>query len=267
MKGSDEPEANYLDAIERTPFDSYLNRRYGEFLLRNGRITEAIGVYEKLLTAQPFNERIRIALAQALAASGMKDEAIRVLISRESPDNYSRKEALLMLGAYCVQNGRFPEADTIYQELNRIEPDNVDVMINIAAAALYKEDLDSMKHILDKALKIDPESMQVMINMGNYYAKSNQPGEAQKWFTKAVQADPQNYLAQIGLGVQTIRAMPQRSGNTAEQLQEGIEHITKAVQLKPDFADGYQILSTIYSKLGKKDEAQNYANLRDLFQP
>jgi tetratricopeptide (TPR) repeat protein len=190
-----------------------------------------------------------------------------VLISRESPDNYSRKEALLMLGAYCVQNGRFPEADTIYQELNRIEPDNVDVLINIAAAALYKEDLDSMKHILDRALKIDPESMQVMINMGNYYAKSNQPGEAQKWFTKAVQADPQNYLAQIGLGVQTIRAMPQRSGNTTEQLQEGIEHITKAVQLKPDFADGYQILSTIYSKLGKEDQAKKYAGLRDLFQP
>ncbi len=267
VKGSDDPEAKYLDSIEHAPFDSYLNRRYGELLLKKGRIAEAIRVYEKLLTTQPFNMNIQIAFAQALVTGSMKDKAINMLTSKESPDRASLQEALLMLGAYCVQNGRFPEADTIYQELNRIEPDNVDVLINIAAAALYKEDLDSMKRSLDRALKIDPESVQVMINMGNYYAKKNQPGEAQKWFAKAVQANPQSYLAQIGLGVQTIKAMPQRSGNTAGQLQEGIEHITKAVQLKPDFADGYQILSSIYSKLGKEDEAKKYAGLRDLFQP
>jgi tetratricopeptide (TPR) repeat protein len=200
---------------------------------------------------------IRKALAQALAQGGIKDEAISVLTSQESPDRYSRKEALLMLGAYYAENGMIPQAEIIYKQLGQSDPDNTDVLINLAAAALYKEDFDAMKRSLDKVLEINPESVKAMINMGNYYAKRNQPGEAQKWFERAVQAEPQNYLAQIGLGVQTIRA-----GN----LKEGIEHIIKAVLLKPDFAEGYQILATIYSELGKEEQARKYADLRDLFQ-
>jgi tetratricopeptide (TPR) repeat protein len=265
VKENSDQENKYLDAIEHAPFDSYLNRRYGEFLLKKGHITDAIRAYEKLLTAQPFNMNIRIALAQALAQGGMKDEAINMLTSRESPDRVSLQEALLMLGANCVQNGRFPEAQTIYQQLSRLDPDNIDVLVNLAATALYKEDFDAMKRNLDKALEIDPESVQAMINMGNYYAKRNQPGEAQKWFIQAVQADPQNYLAQIGLGIQTIKAVPLLSGNQVGQLQKGIEHIIKAVQLKPDFDEAYQILTTIYSKLGKEDEAKKYKELGELF--
>jgi tetratricopeptide (TPR) repeat protein len=200
---------------------------------------------------------IRIALAQALVQSGVKNEAIEVLTSQETPDRYSRKEALLMLGTCCVRNRRFLDAETIYQELNQLEPDNVDVLINLAAAGLYRKDFDAMKRILDKVLEIQPESVQAMINMGNYYAKRNQPDEARKWFLKAVRADPQSYLAQINLGVQTIRV-----GN----LKEGMKHVIKAVLLKPDFAEGYKILAQIYSELGKESEAKKYADLRDLFQ-
>ncbi len=244
--------------IENQQFiDSYLIRRYGEFLLRNGRVSDAIRAYQKILRIQPFNMSIRIKLARAFAQGGMKDEAVGVLTSKETPDRYSHKEALLMLGAYYAENGRITEAQTIYQQLKRIDPDNVDVLTNLAAAALYRSDFDTMKRNLDRALKIHPQSIQAMINMGNYYAKRNQPGEAQEWFAKAVQAEPQNYLAQIGLGVQTIRA---------GHLNSGMEHVIKAVQLKPDFADGYQILVTIYKGLGREDEAKNYADLRDLFQ-
>jgi len=266
IKASDDSETKYVEAIEHAPLDSYLNRRYGQFLLKNGRIADAIRMYEKIIKVQPFSMSIRIALAQALVQSGMKDEAIEVLTSQETPYRYSRKDALLMLGAYCVRNGRFPEAETIYQELNRLEPGNVDVLINLAVAGLYREDFDAMKRGLDKVLKIQPESVQGMINMGNYYAKINQPSEAQKWFAKAVQADPQNYLAQVGLGVQTIRAGITLRGDPVEQLKKGIEHIKKAVLLKPDFAEGYQVLVKIYDKLGKEDEAKKYADLRDLFQ-
>jgi tetratricopeptide (TPR) repeat protein len=256
-KTSNDSETRYLDAIEHAPFDSYLNKHYGQFLLKNGRIADAIRMYEKILKAQPFNMSIRIALAQALAQGGMKDEAINMLTSQESPNRYNRKEALLMLGTCYVRNRRFLDAETIYQELNQLEPDNVDVLINLAAAGLYRKDFDAMKRILDKVLEIQPESVQAMINMGNYYAKRNQPDEARKWFLKAVRADPQSYLAQINLGVQTIRV-----GN----LKEGMKHVIKAVLLKPDFAEGYKILAQIYSELGKESEAKKYADLRDLFQ-
>jgi Tfp pilus assembly protein PilF len=113
-----------------------------------------------------------------------------------------------------------------------------------------------MKRYLEKVLEIDPASVQARINMGNYYAKENQPAEAQKWFAEAVEADPQNYLTHIGLGIQSMRL---------GQLDKGIEHVTKAVVLKPDFVEGYQILAAAYVEIGNDEQARKYAVLRDLF--
>ncbi len=161
-----------------------------------------------------------------------------------------------MLGTHYAQSGQIAEAATVYEELSGMDPENVDVLINLAAAASHRRDFAAMKGYLDKVLKIDPASVQGRINMGNYYAKMNQPAEAQKWFAEAVQADPQNYLTHIGLGIQSIRL---------GQLDKGIEHVTQAVVLKPDFVEGYQILAAAYMEKGDTEQARTYAMLRDLF--
>lgn len=254
----DKPAAEevFLHAVEQAPLDSYLNVRYGQFLLDHGRMGEAIRRYEHVLESHPYNMTIRLALARAYAQAGIKDRAIGALVSKETPYRYDRKEALLMLGTYYAQNGRIPEAATVYEELHKAEPRNVDVLVNLAAAASHRRDYAAMKRHLDRLLEIDPASVQGRINMGNYYAKQNQPAEAQRWFAEAVEADPQNYLTHIGLGIQSIRL---------GQIEKGIGHVTRAVALKPDFVEGYQILAAAYVESGDAEQARRYAILRDLF--
>ena len=41
IKDRSEPESWYVDAVERAPLDAYLNVRYGEYLLSQGRLGEA----------------------------------------------------------------------------------------------------------------------------------------------------------------------------------------------------------------------------------
>ncbi len=257
-KGADVAETPYLAAVEQAPLDTYVNTRYGAFLLDRGRIGDAIRGYQRVLQSRPYNMNIRLALARAYAQGGMKDQAIETLTSDKTPYRYDRKQALLMLGSYYAQSGHIPEAATVYQELNEMDGDNVDVLINLASAASHRKDYAAMKRNLDKVLKIDPESVQARINMGNYYAKQNQPAEAQKWFAEAVKADPQNYLTHIGLGIQSIRL---------GQMEKGIEHVREAVVLKPDFVEGYQILAAAYVEKGDRETATKYAILRDLFRP
>lgn len=257
-KGTDTPEALYLEAIRQRPLDPYLNVRYGEWLSKKGRTAEAVALYQKLLDARLFDMRVRTAMAQVLIRGGLKDQAIDMLTARESPDRYSRVEALLELGAYCGSNGATVEAASIYDELNRIAPGNVDALVNRAAAAAGVNDLVTMEQCLDKALKIDPGSAQAMINMGNCYAKQNKPAEAQQWFERAVQAEPYNYLGHIGLGIQSIRV---------GQQAEGIEHVATAVALKPDFFEGRQILAALLAQAGKAEEAKEQTALATLFQP
>jgi tetratricopeptide (TPR) repeat protein len=251
-----ESEAAFVDAIQRRPDDAYLTLRHGQFLAGTGRLRDAIEVYRKALDARPFDMRIRVALAQLLVQSTMKEEAVRLLTSKQTPDRYSRKDALLLLGAHCAAGGYIPEAAAIYEELSRIDPRNVDVLANQAAAALHGGDLPAMKRCLDKALALAPDSVEAMANMGNYFAKQNQPREAQEWFAKAVQADPQNPFAHIGLALQSVRL---------GQMDQGMEHATQAVTLKPDFLEAHLLLAGLYDKAGKKDEAQKHMELFALF--
>jgi tetratricopeptide (TPR) repeat protein len=258
IRGKSAPESWYVDAVAQAPLDPYLSVRYGEYLLKSGRIGDAVRSYQKVLAAQPYSTKIRAALAQALAQGGMPNEAATVLADNQAPNPQGPREALLLLGTHYVTNGKISEAAIVYQQLNEMDPDNLDVLVNLAAAASHAGDFDAMKRYLDRALRMAPESAQAMINMGNYHAKMNQPEKAQTWFAKAVATDPQDYLAHIGLGIQSIRL---------GQIDKGMKHVREAVVLKPDFREGYAILATACEELGRADEARKYADLRDLFEP
>ncbi len=253
-----ESEATYLDALQCRPLDTYLTLRHGQFLMEAGRVRETMNVYRQALDARPFDMRIRVALAQVLAQGTLKDEAVKVLMSQQTPDRYSRKEALLLLGAHCAAVGNIAQATAIYEELGRMDPKNVDVLVNQAAAASERNDLAAMKRYLDKALALDPDSVLAMTNMGNYYAKQKQPRAAQEWFARAVRADPQNPFAHIGLGIQSVRL---------EQMDKAIEHLTQAVALKPDFVEAHLLLAALYEQTGQKDDARKHAELAALFRP
>ncbi len=246
------------EVVRRRPQDVYLVLRQGQFLVETGRPREAIELYRQALGARPYDMRIRVALAQLLAQGAMKEEAVKTLTSRETPDRYSRKDALLLLGAHCAASGNIPEAAAIYEELARMDPKNVDVLVNQAAAALHRNDLAAMKQYLDKALALDPGSVEALTSMGNYFAKQNQPQAAVEWFAKAVQADPQNPFAHIGLALQSVRL---------GRMDKGLEHATQAVTLKPDFLEAHLLLTGLYDQAGRKEEAKKHVELYTLFKP
>jgi tetratricopeptide (TPR) repeat protein len=253
-----ESEPVYLEALRRRPLDTYLILRHGQFLAGAGRAADAIKAYCAALATRPFDMRIRVALAQLLIRGPGRDEAVAVLTSKETPDRYRRKEALLLLGAHCAAVGNIPGAATLYDELGRRDAGNVDILVNQAAVASERDDLIAMKRYLDKALALDPGSPLALTNMGNYYAKLQQPRAARDWFARAVQADPRSPFAHIGLGIQSVRL---------EQTDQAFAHLTKTVALKPDFVEAYLLLAALYDRAGNKDAARKYAELADLFRP
>jgi tetratricopeptide (TPR) repeat protein len=198
----------------------------------------------------------RIELANILMQPHRKEKALKLLTSKLTPYRYNRKKALLALGSNLIKQGRFIEAEPIYLDLLKIDSTNMDVLINLAVISGQKGATAKVKAYLDKALKLDPTSTKAMINMRNYYATVNQPEIARAWFVKAVDAEPHNYLAQLGLGAQIIRD---------HKLKEGIIHILKAVELKPDYARGYEILATIYRQTGQEEQAKVCDELSQLF--
>jgi len=213
-------------------------------------------LYRKALDARPFDMRIRVALAQVLVQGNLRDDAVEVLTSKQTPDRYTRKEALLSLGAFCAQTGNIDQATAIYDELGRMDGRHLDILVNQAAAALQRGDLPVMKRHLDRALEFAPDSVLAVTNMGNYHAKQGQPAEAQRWFARAVELDPQSPFAHIGLGIQSVRL---------KQMDKAAEHLAKTVALKPDFVEAYLLLAAIHDQAGRKDEAAKCMELASLF--
>lgn len=246
------------DAIRHRPLDTTLLLRHGRFLIEIGRPRDAIDVYRKTLDVRSFDVRIRTALAQILTQGGMRDEAVKVLTSKQTPDRCTRRDALLLLGAHCAETGNLAEATAIYEELSRIDGRNIDIVVNQAAAASQRNDLPAMKRHLDKALKLAPNSVLAVTNMGNYYAKQKMPAEARKWFARAAELDPHSPFAHIGIGIQSVRL---------QEMDKAVEHLMQAVALKPDFVEAYLLLAAIHDQAGRKDEAKRYQELATVFRP
>jgi tetratricopeptide (TPR) repeat protein len=249
-------EAEIRTALRHRPDDPYLQQRYGAFLLAEGRTQEAIDLYETFLQAHPYNMTLRLELAPLHAVQGDTEKALDLLTSHQSPYRYTRRDALLALAVRLVKSGRSLQAEPLYRDCLKIDPDNVDVLINLAVIAREKGAPGEEKRYLDRALALAPDSSSAMVNMGNHYVRTHQIDLARTWFERAVKADPYNYLAHIGLGIQTI---------ATGQIDEGISHVIQAVKLKPDFAEGYSTLETLYRRIGLEDKAKSAAALQRLF--
>jgi len=249
-------EAEIRTALRHRPHDPYLQQRYGEFLLAEGRMREAVDLYEAFLQAHPYNMTLRLELAPLYAAQGTMEKALDLLTSRQSPYRYPRKEALLTLAVRLVKMGRSHQAESLYHDLLKMDPDSIDALINLAVIAGKRGAQDEEKGYLDRALTLAPDSPLVLINSGNHHARGGRSDLARSLFARAIEADPYNHLAHIGLGIQAV---------AAGHVNEGISHVIEAVKLKPDFGEGYAALETLYRKIGLKDKAESAAALKRLF--
>jgi tetratricopeptide (TPR) repeat protein len=109
VKENPDTEAPYVEVLKGATGDAFLVRRYGDYLVQNQRLAEAINTYQDYLKAKarPFEMSIRTGLAEALACGGARDKAVTVLTARDTPFPYTHQEALQYVGNLYVQQGRY----------------------------------------------------------------------------------------------------------------------------------------------------------------
>jgi len=142
MQNEKKAEAIYLNTINLAPKNWEAYQGYGYFLVRKGRIEEAINNYNRVLHLTPDNAvtfynigGAYLYLGEFKKAADALNKAIKI-----EPDSL----AYLNAGSMYYLSGDFKSAIEMYQQALYLQPNNVEFLVNIADAYFFSSNNKSI---------------------------------------------------------------------------------------------------------------------------
>ncbi len=211
--------------------------RLGE--LDQAKFAVAEAIQKKKNDPKYYALMAQLHLAQGAFEDAEKEAATALqLNSRNFP-------TALLFGRSLLGQKKFDQALTVYQDMNRQVPDNVEVLVGLAQAAYGSGDEERGEAVVDELLKRDPGNIQgIGMVLVQRYGKNLAGAEE---FVRAQQASqPESYPLALLLG-----GLLEQRGKTDEALSA----YEKAQQLQPEDMRAYFAAARVLKRLGKSDEA------------
>lgn len=201
------------------------------------------------------------------------------------------QDAYLNLGGAYYDLGKLNEAKEQFKHAIRLNKDFADAHNNLGNVYKDLQQYDEAVASYKRAARLQKDYAEPHFNLGNLYRDQAAPktgkgaeqliNQAIEAYQKAISANPQFEAAYVNLGTvlnaqeryeEAIKILQQalsvgtshnlevfnNLGNAYKCVQRWGEALTcyqQAVQIKPDFAEGYSNLGTIFKEIGKIPEA------------
>jgi len=165
-----------------------------------GRLSEADGIYQDILKADPNNADALHLLGVLNHQTGKSDVAVN-LISKALTINPAYAEAHSSLGAIYRSLANFDEAVACYQTALRINPDYADAHYNLGNAFLELGQLDEAVCCFQQTLNLTPGNAKAHHNLGNAYRELGRIDEAIACCRRAIASDANYAEAYSNLGI------------------------------------------------------------------
>ncbi len=189
---------------------------------------------------------------RAALASGRRDhqpsdlhqaEQVYRQALRADPDD---AEALSRLGAACLMLGQFREAATHFQKALRLRPHHAEGYKNLGIALARQGNLAEAVASFQEALRLKPDLADVQLNLGNAFREQGRLDEAVARYQQALRLEPDSPEAHHNLGIAL-----ERQGRP----DEAVTCYQQALRLKPDDDEAQNNLGIVLAKQGRLDEA------------
>jgi len=146
--------------------------------------------------------------------------------------------------AEAVRNNS--QAETIWREILRVEPNNGKAYNNLGNALRRQGKLAEALAAHQKALQLNHNDAEAYVGIGNVLNAQGKPEEALASHKKAIQLNPKLAIAYNGLG---------NALYNQEKLEEAVTAYQKAIEFDPNYAIAYNNLGNALSDQKKLDEA------------
>jgi len=162
------------------------------------------------------------------------------------------------IGIVAKITGAMDESKSMFDKaLQTAAGKNAEVLIRIAEAniSIGKKNLPEAFSLLQEAEKIDPRNPEIQILNGDAFLENNDGSSAIKYYEKAQQLDPKSPLAMLRIGQLWMRA---RNYSGKDGSKGALEYYKDAIQIDPNFAPAYAELGELFARAQRYQEAKEY---------
>jgi len=158
--------------------------------LMNDNVT-AITKLDKAIAKAPQNGDLKAEKARILAKDGRVDEA---LIMFDEAFTASPKDMIIGLryAQFLYEQEMFEKSAEIYNRLILVEPGNVNIYFNLGLTYLRLGDIESATFQFETVVALDPEDIQAIMKVGQIYFDGKDYVTAEMYFRQALDIEPEN---------------------------------------------------------------------------
>jgi protein O-GlcNAc transferase len=183
-------------------------------------------------------------------------------------------------GWQCYQAGELGQAEQIFRDVLREDPENPTVLYLLGTACQVQGKLDEAVANYEQALQLRPDYSEVHNNLGVAHATRGRWADAVSCYLKARSYKPDYSDDYTNLGVafievgrvaeavavlqQAVRLRPDSAGahynlgnalQHRETFEESVRSYQRALVFRPDYADAYNNMAKIFLVEGRTEEA------------
>ena len=189
------------------------------------------------------NKAIQAAFEHFQAGNLQEAENIYRELLKIQPNN---TDAYNNLGSVLYEKGRFDEAITCYKKVIELNPNFAGAYYNLGDLLQETGRFDEAIPCYKRAIELNPAFVWAYNNLGNAYVAKKQPDEALFYYRKALELDPNFVQAYINLG-NVVRGK--------WQLDDATTYYQEALRVNQNCAEAYNNLGYICMLKEQFDEA------------
>jgi tetratricopeptide (TPR) repeat protein len=226
---------SFKHAVESSPKFSWAHGKLASLYYQQGDVEKAAAQYRAGITANPDDNIIKADYANFLVNEKRLDEAEEILkvLQEMNPMDVGAHVNNLLAGIYMAR-GDFASAIPCYRKGLEIEPDNRMMRALLAFAFQRADQLPEAMAIYTQLEKEDPEDFNVLFNMAMIHGIKGEYADAAAYFERTLKVKPApvvyyNYaffLSKAGKYGEAIEKMkkflemyPHNDGNRQNALQ------------------------------------------------
>jgi len=197
---SSEAVAVYREAVASGTADSNIVARLALLLAESAQPEAETALREAIRTSAVVRGNLHVALGELLAARGRRQEARQQFEIAAAAPMYSvgTRNARAMA---LMQLGRPNEAEALWRDLIRDQPDYWRAWLNMASLSIQRRDWAAVERYARAATEREATSADAWNNLAIGLEELGRTGEAETTYRRASEVDPRDYRALFNLGI------------------------------------------------------------------